>query len=473
MHYKYYTIIVLLSINISYAKTIFNLNDTTKTYEWIVSETDTKELNQLLKKNKKFERKELDYLFNSIIIKLENSGYPFSEINFNTDSVKEYKIYGKLLLKKGPKITIDSIAIKGYNKFPKHLIERYIEIRKNSLYNQSAISNISKKIQEIDFIKEYKKNEILFNNNKNIIYLYLNKEKNNYLDAFLGLNNYNKKIIIIGKMHFNISNALNQFEDIELKWNKSDKESQELNFKIQFPYIFNSIFGINGNLNILQFENTYNKRELSFLLRIKKINNTLSFGYTNKKSSVFSENITASIKDFNSSSIKMKWGKRFTEKYNIDIGIEIGNSNIEKQKYNRKKTSLSFQFLFDFFKNNYLLLKSTNELLIGDNILENEKKSIGGQNYLRGFLDNSFFSKSFNIINLENQYYIEENTYISLFYDFGFLHDNESQIVSSFGIGLGILRKNDIFSINYAIPIQNDKFEIGDAKLHFNYIIKF
>ena len=105
--------------------------------------------------------------------------------------------------------------------------------------------------------------------------------------------------------------------------------------------------------------------------------------------------------------------------------------------------------------------------------MENEKKSIGGQNYLRGFLDNSFFSKSFNIINLENQYYIEENTYLSLFYDFGLLHNNESQIASSLGIGLGLLRKNDIFSINYAIPIQNDKFEIGDAKLHFNYIIKF
>ena len=473
MHYKYYTIIFLLSINISYAKTIFNFNDTTKTYEWIVSKTEIKELNQLLKKNKKFKRKELDYLFNNIIKKLENNGYPFSKIDFKTDSVKEYKIYGKLLLNKGPKTTIDSIAIKGYNDFPKHLIERYIEIEKNSLYNQSVINNISKKIQEIDFIKEYKKNEILFNKNKNIIYLYLDKEKKNYLDAFLGLNNYNKKIIIIGKMHFNISNALNRFENIELKWNKSDKESQELNFKIEFPYVFNSIFGIKGNINILQFENIYNKRELSFLLGIKKTNNTLSFGYLNKKSSVFTENITGSIKNFNSNFLNIQWRKKNTKKYNIDIGIGIGQSNIEKQKYNRIKTSFSFQFLFNIFKNNFLLLKSTSELLIGDNILENEKKAIGGQNYLRGFLDNSFFSKSFNIINLENQYYVEKNTYISAFYDLGFFHDNENHLVSSLGIGLGLLRQNDIFSINYAIPIQNDKFEIGDAKLHFNYIIKF
>ena len=473
MHYKYYTIIFLLSINISYAKTIFNFNDTTKTYEWIVSKTEIKELNQLLKKNKKFKRKELDYLFNNIIKKLENNGYPFSKIDFKTDSVKEYKIYGKLLLNKGPKTTIDSIAIKGYNDFPKHLIERYIEIKKNSLYNQSVINNISKKIQEIDFIKEYKKNEILFNKNKNIIYLYLDKEKKNYLDAFLGLNNYNKKIIIIGKMHFNISNALNRFENIELKWNKSDKESQELNFKIEFPYIFNSIFGIKGNINILQFENIYNKRELSFLLGIKKTNNTLSFGYLNKKSSVFTENITGSIKNFNSNFLNIQWRKKNTKKYNIDIGIGIGQSNIEKQKYNRIKTAFSCQFLFNIFKNNFLLLKSTSELLIGDNILENEKKAIGGQNYLRGFLDNSFFSKSFNIINLENQYYVEKNTYISAFYDLGFFHDNENHLVSSLGIGLGLLRQNDIFSVNYAIPIQNDKFEIGDAKLHFNYIIKF
>ena len=68
---------------------------------------------------------------------------------------------------------------------------------------------------------------------------------------------------------------------------------------------------------------------------------------------------------------------------------------------------------------------------------------------------------------------MDKNTYISTFYDFGIIQDNPNNILSSLGIGIGLVLKNDIFYINYAIPIQNDKFEIRDAKLHFNYLIRF
>jgi hypothetical protein len=471
----------LLSIQISYAQSSFNINDTTaNTYFWIISQTNDEKLNELTKEKKIFKRSEIDSLFHLTIEKLENNGYPFSKIKFFTDSVKNYKIYGKLVLDKGKLITIDSIAIKGYNKFPSYLIKRYIQIPKKIIYNQERINNISQKIHEIDFIEEYKKNEILFNPNKNIVYVYLKRKKNNYLDAFLGLNNYNNKIILLGKIHLNISNTINLFENIEFKWNKLNEASQELNFKIQFPYIFNSIFGINSELNILHFENIYNKIDVAFSLRIKQKTSNINIGYLNKKSSVFTENSTNVLSEFHSNFLHIIWEKYGTKKdfsskhnYNLSIEIGLGNSIIENQKSTRKYGKLSFQILVPFFNSNFIFLKSQNALIIGENILENEKVGIGGQNYLRGFLDNTFFSKSFNIINLENKYFIEENTYISAFYDFGIIHDYDNHLVSSLGIGLGLTLKNDIFSVNYAIPSQNNNFDISDAKLHFNYLIKF
>ena len=131
------------------------------------------------------------------------------------------------------------------------------------------------------------------------------------------------------------------------------------------------------------------------------------------------------------------------------------------------------KILTPIIKSNYISFKSNNELVIGNNILENEKTTIGGQKYLRGFLDNQFLSSSYNIINIENIYYINNETYFSVFSDFGIIYENENPFVYSLGIGIGLLRNNDIFSVNYAIPNQNNKFDFNDAKLHFNYIIKF
>jgi len=474
MYYKHFIIILLLNINICYSKSISNTNDTiNNTYNWIVLELNKKELNPYIEKNKKFKKNELNDLFNLIIEHYENNGYPFSKIEFKTDSIKEYEIYGKLLFNKGKKTIIDSIAIKGYNKFPNYLIRRYIDIPDKSLFSQKKINNISKSISNINFIKEYKKNEILFNEQKNIIYLYLEKEKNNYLDAFIGLNNYNEKLIFLGKIDLNISNTFNLFENIELRWNKSDEKSQELNFKFKFPYIFNSIFGFTTKLNIIQFENIYHKREMDLLLNIQKKQNNISLGYLNKKSSVFTNTNSSQIRDFSSNFIKIIWEQKYEEKYKIHFSAGLGNSKIDTDILNRQHCKLSFNITIPLFDSNFIFFSSTNELLIGNNILNNEKIAIGGQTSLRGFLENSFFSKSFNIFNIENKYYIEKNTYISAFYDIGIIHDNQDKLISSVGLGLGLVLKNDIFSVNYAIPSQNNKFEIGDAKLHFNYLIKF
>ena len=55
---------------------------TKNTYHWIISEVNHKELNIFIKKKKKFDKKELESLFNKIIEKAENNGYPFSKIEF-------------------------------------------------------------------------------------------------------------------------------------------------------------------------------------------------------------------------------------------------------------------------------------------------------------------------------------------------------------------------------------------------------
>ncbi len=471
MHYIFFTLFTFfISTNVCHAIEFNSVDTTNKEYAWIITESNLHDFKLKSIKNTKYKKHKLEELFEKIITDLENTGYPFAKIDFKTDSINDYKIYGKIYLDKKKKTLIDSIAIKGYNSFPNYLINRHVDIKNNSTYNQKKINNISNKIQSINFIKEYKENEILFNNNKNIIYIYLNKENNNYIDAFIGFNNFNEDLSILGKIHFVIKNSINRFEKIELKWSKSENNSQELNLNIEFPYIFNSIIGIKNKIRIFQYENLFNKRELNFAI---SFDNKINLEYINRISAAFEDNPINLINNFKSNQINVFWNKKNTKLKEINLSIGLGKSLISKETYNRKYGSLYFELLKQTFKSNYISLKSINEFTLGNNILDNERKAIGGNNYLRGFLDNYFFSKSFNIINIENIYYINNQTYFSIFSDFGVLYDNEEQIIYSIGIGTGILKNNDIFSVNYAIPNQNNKFDFNDAKLHFNYIIKF
>ncbi len=444
-----------------------------KNYTWIITNTNkfTTKTKTALKKN------EIDSIFYIIAKKLENNGYPFSTIEFRYDSIKTKKIYGKIFVKKGNLTKIDSIALKGYNKFPKYLISRFLNIKKNERYKQKKIDLISEKLQQNIFLKEYKNNSILFNPEKTILFLYLEKTHNNSIDGFLGLNNNQETTSLYGKVNLNLSNALNMWESINIKWNKMTASSQELSVNFNFPFFLNSTFFLNTKFNILQYNNSYINKEFISSLEFKKEAYFLKLGYLNKRSNILNNSINNSTQDYRKNLILLNWTHQkinFLKRINYKISKEyrIGINKITNEKNIRQQIGLNLEFKLPLFENNNFYLNSNNKFLIGENILENEKIGIGGINQIRGFLENSFFSKSLSIINLENKYFFNNKSYISFFYDFGKLYDLNVKL-ESFGLGIGIDMKNDIFLINYAIPKYNKNIEINNSKIHFNYILKF
>lgn len=441
-------------------------------YTWII--TNAK---KIITKNK-LKKNEIDSVFYQMAKNLENNGYPFSVIEFRYDSIKEKNIYGKIFVEKGNLSTIDSIAVKGYNKFPKYLISRFLEIKKKEKYNQRKINKIDKKLEKNIFIKEYKKNSVLFNQEKTILFLYLEKKHNNSIDGFIGLNNNQEETTIYGKIDLNLSNALNLWELINIKWNKMTENSQELLLNFNFPFIFNSTFLLNTKINILQQNNSYTNKEFISSLELNKNNNFFKLGYLHKRSNTINNYSNNLIKDYKKNLIILKWKNEKNNfllkkiKYEISNEYRIGSSKITNENNIRQQIKFNFKCELQIFKKTFFNINSKNDFLLGNKILENEKIGVGGVNQIRGFLENSFFSKSINIINLESKYFFNEKSYFSFFYDIGKLHDLNTQI-ESFGLGLGLNMENDVFLINYAIPKYNKTTQINNSKIHFNYILKF
>ena len=469
-YFFFFNSLVCLSLNIN------NLNDSVLKYEnykWIINNKS-----EYLSVNKKeLHKNEIDSILYRIATKLENSGYPFAIIEFRHDSIKNNNIYGKVIVDKRRLVKIDSIAIKGYDKFPKYLINRFLNIKINEEYKKDKIDKISKKILNNNFTQEYKKNTILFNKKTTILFLYLEKKYNNYMEGFLGLNNNQEESSIYGKININLSNTLNKWESINIKWNKITENSQELSLNFEFPFIFNSIFLLNSKFNILQYNNSYVNKEFISSLELNKKNNFLKIGYIHNRSNIIN-NQNNLIKEYKTNLLMFNWSNKknslFRKKidYRISKEYRIGVNQTTNEKNIRHQINLNLKLKIPFFVNSYFYLNSNNKYLTGNKILENEKIGVGGINQIRGYIENSFFSNSFSIINLENKYFFNNKSYFSFFYDFGKLYDINTQL-ESFGLGIGIDMINDIFLINYAIPKYNEKIEFNNSKIHFNYILKF
>ena len=212
-------------------------------------------------------------------------------------------------------------------------------------------------------------------------------------------------------------------------------------------------------------------------MEIRKVNNYFKIGYVNNISNSLT-NTDNLIQDYKSNLLLANWTflKNNFYKKNIDLEINneytIGVNKYFNQQQFRQQINFKLKLKLPVFKNSFVYLKSENTHIYGNEILENEKIGIGGVNSLRGYIENSFFSKSFNILNIENKYFYNNNSYFSFFCDFGKLNDLNTRI-ASYGFGIGFDMEKDIFIINYAVPIYNNSLDFNNSKIHFNYVLKF
>ena len=114
-------------------------------YRWVITNSNpyTDKINVPLKKY------QVDSICISTARNFEESGFPFSIIEFKFDSIKNNFFHGHLMVEKGRLTKIDSISIKGYNKFPKYLLKRFLNIKIGEKYNQRKIDQIKHKLKVI------------------------------------------------------------------------------------------------------------------------------------------------------------------------------------------------------------------------------------------------------------------------------------------------------------------------------------
>ena len=435
----------------------------------------------------------LDALIEYYLKYFENNGYPFSSLNFEDYYIKNDTLHGNIVLNPGPQIVLDSLVIKGFDRFSKNVIRYDLGFKKGMLYDESFLSNLPQKTQQVEYLNMVNKPAVAFTRRENILFLYFDEIKSNQIDGVVGLNtDENGEVSLNGELQLRLLHVFKKGEEFNLRWRRPDESIQTLDFNVQVPYLFSTPFWLEADLGIFRQDSSFVNTEVEGLLKFLLESRSFVSGGIDYRSSNVLQALTSgqSNGDFGSfNTLFTKLGLEFTRTNRAFVptrGFTLkayalrGNRETSESRQTQYAWQFDGQYLLPLFNSRHILKSRLNsQALFGTDLFENEMYRIGGLKTLRGFNEQSIYASSYGIGTLEYRYMIGEYDYLTLFSDIGYA---ENRIQNSFssnwftGIGAGISFRTGggIFSLFYAVGRDDQNpFDVRTSKIHFGYVNRF
>ncbi len=454
-------------INDSTFLSIVSLNQLTEYTHIYISNELKNENPKIFEANKdtlKIKSNEVEIYMNSVLYKFEKAGYPLIKIRLKNHNQKNNILFCELEVKNEKKRNLDNIVINGYEKFPKSHLKNILRFYKNKTFNQENLERLNNDFNKFKFVKQTKYPEILFTKDSTKVYVYLEKNKANSFDGFIGFTNDDErqKLVINGYLDLQFQNLLNGGEKINIYWKSDGKNQKTFNASTELPYLFKSPIGLKAQLYIFKqdsiFQNTQTNLDLGYYFNY---NTRTYIGYQEVESSNIQNTISTNLSDF--STVFYTGSFEFISNDINSIlfpdktimNIKIGTGKRETSKFSDSQFFSKLDISHNFYLNskNSVNLKSQNVYLKSDTYLINELFRFGGINSIRGFNENSLQGNLFGSLLLEYRYLTTSNLYIHSITDYAYLQDkatNQNNSLLGLGVGLGLLTKNGLFKIVYA-----------------------
>lgn len=470
----------------------FNLNDKIDTIYIYNRYPD----NLMLDKNKgkensiyKVEISNLESTLKKINKTLAEDGDPFATLQLvNIRKRDEFSIEADLEIVKTQNRKIDNILIKGYEKFPRSYLNRFLKIKKESTLNLNSIKEKVKEVNSLRFAKTVRDPEILFTEDSTSLYIYLEKQPVNSFDGFLGFGTTedNSKIKFNGYLNLNLINNLNFGESLRFVYKSDENDQRTVDVKLNLPYLLKTPIGLELNLNIFRKDSTFNTTIQAYNIFYQTSRKTkLYVGYEATNSSDLRENILNSdVYDFKSNFYSVAFEFQdltddlmFPVENYLLIHGGIGKREFTDQE--EKQTNVHFRAynIFNLNEKNSIYLNAQSQVLFSDEYLTNELYRFGGINSLRGFEENSIFASLYALVNTEYRYRLNQSIYINSIVDAAYYENKVASIkekLFGFGLGLGILTKAGLLKLNYANGLkENQSFNFKNTKIHISLTATF
>ena len=478
-----------------------SVNEGTRFNEIEIRNLQDAELSIFKKNNKSasFFPNELSLFLAEKISLFANQGFPFVNVSLDSVEIKDLKIRAVLKLSKGRYFSLRKIHVRGDSSISNKTIQGIIDYSIDEVYAEKKIGDIDRKIKQTSFLSAIKPSEIMYTSDGFELFLYLKSTKVSYVRGAIGLqpNPVSQKMALTGELNLKLENALKKGELLKFNWRSIKPQTQRMNLHFNYPYLFQSPFGIESQLLLY-------KRDSTFL----DLNSELNLSYALKNGFRIRAHyrfMSSSILSGGASSVEFSSLNSYrTNSYGLSIERSLLDNLVNPSKgrilnaklyvgqrkllgdttdaISEKNTTYSGHFFYreyvSIFPRHVLLFGLLFDFYTSPIIFENELYRFGGLNTLRGFNEEQLFASTKGQLTFEYRFLLDENSNIFLFYDQCFYENASLNYYSDqplgFGGGISFGSKIGVFSITYALGREfSNPIDFRSSKIHFGYTAYF
>ena len=439
---------------------------------------------------------------------LENHGFPFAAVYLDSIRAQNDTVFAHLIIDKNLRCVFDTIAVRGNLKVAKSYLKAYFNYKNKKLYNESVVKQIPQLAKEIPFAEEKQPAVVEFTENKSTLYLFLDKKRVNQFDGYIGLapvSELSGKIAVSGEMNLHLMNLFTIGESIDLQWRTSERFSQYLEVKANFPYLVGTPLGVDGLITLDKKDTTYLNMNYIIGLFYSFLGNNFARVYFDYATSTILDKSLYEYSDFLTYSDyrKTMYGFAFRFRqldfiynprkgYDLDLNMAVGtrkiitNHQVAPDYYEdvdlltvRYRLQGKIKGYLPLHKRWVLGLGAEGGALFGKQHLANELFRLGGMNSLQGFEDRSIRASSFGIGVIELRFLVAKIAYLNAFFNGAwyeqkitgnYMHD----FPFGFGAGIAFTTKAGLFYLSYALGKQLDNpISFKTGKIHFGLAVQF
>jgi len=474
-------------------KVILNLSDKDLKFIRKISRLNEKIISQT-----PFTPNELSTTLKKIENAYLNNGYPFVRIKLIEHIWDGDQLSVKLDVNTGKFDNWSKINVRGDSSISPKYISNLLNIRIGDPYSEKEVALISSRINQVSFLKEIKSSEILFTNEGVELFLYVESVPISSANGIIGFqpDATTQRLSLTGDVHLKLMDVFHRGELLDLQWQSIRKQTQSLDVKVNYPFLFNTSFGLDGNFNLY-------KRDSTFL----ELNSTAGVQYFLKKGNylkVFYNNISSNVLSGGSNnpsfsnlgSVKSNnYGISYTYKQidyvpNPSRGLSFlleGAAGTRKSQVSDTSETLRSntfrgkiigEIFIPLAKRHTIRINSSTEFYFADRIYENEVYRYGGLNSQRGFNEDALFATTKTTATIEYRFLLDKNSHVFAFYDQSWYENNAKTYYNDapFGFGAGFAFNTNfgVFSISYALGKEfSNPILFSNSKVHFGYIVYF
>ena len=431
----------------------------------------------------------LEKSLNTINSEMANMGDPFSKLQLTSITKNEdFTLNAYLTISQTEKRTIDKIILKGYEKFPKAYLRHYLKIKTGQAFNLKKIREKTEDLDNLQFANVIRQPEVLFSKDSTLLYVYIEKNRSNTFDGFLGFgtNEATNKIEFDGYLDLNLTNNLNYGESLRLLYKSDESDQVTFDGNLKMPFLFGTPLGVEVNLNIFKKDSTF--LTVSQLAKLNYQINSRSMvgvGIDSEISTELLDVSTFNINDYESNSYfgNFQYLKRqnknvlFPINFLFDMTAGFGKRTFEDIEDDQTQFQLESFKIFNLNAQNSIFTRLTAQYLSSNSYLENELPRFGGINSIRGFEENSLLANLYGVLNTEYRYKLNNSIYVHSVIDAAYfenINTDQRGKLFGFGFGFGLLTQAGLFKFNYTSgKTENQTFRLSDSKIHLSLTALF